>query len=475
MNLMAWSEHFVTGIDTVDAQHRALVDMINEAAPLLATGGDVAKQTVGPLLDKLVRYAATHFKYEERLMQELQLESSYCAQHLQTHTAFVDEVLQMRQQYESGADLSGTDLLHFLTSWLTFHILSEDKRMARQILAVRAGDSPAHAYTTLDAPEGAPQAVYTAALIDLFGLLTQRNRTLADANAEILAAKRDLELRVQERTRDLSASIAQLERTQQQLLQSEKMAAVGQLAAGVAHEINNPIGFVNSNMAALSKYIAQMFKLIEAYENALKAAPPAVLSKLQAVQAEVDMAYLREDVPALLLESKDGLARVKRIVSNLRDYSHVDDARWSPANINAALEYALTMVDNELKYKADVVRELADLPPVVCNVQQLQQVFVNLLVNAAHAIPTHGTVTVRTGTNANHVWIEISDTGAGMSEEVRKRIFEPFFTTRAVGKGTGLGLSVSWEIIQSHQGSIEVTSTPQVGSTFRITLPMQRQ
>jgi signal transduction histidine kinase len=112
---------------------------------------------------------------------------------------------------------------------------------------------------------------------------------------------------------------------------------------------------------------------------------------------------------------------------------------------------------------------------VVCNVQQLQQVFDNLLVNAAHAIPTHGTVTVRTGTNANHVWIEISDTGAGMSEEVRKRIFEPFFTTRAVGKGTGLGLSVSWEIIQSHKGSIEVTSTPQVGSTFRITLPMQRQ
>jgi hemerythrin-like metal-binding protein len=478
MNLMAWSDHFVTGIDAIDAQHRALVDMINEAAPQLATGGEEAMRTLGPLLDKLTHYAATHFKFEERLMQELHLEPAYYAQHVQTHAAFVEEVVQMRQQFESDADLSGSDLLHFLTSWLTFHILSEDKRMAHQIVAVRQGATPENAYAALDAPEGAPQAVYTAALIDLFGLLTQRNRTLADANAQILLAKQDLELRVQERTQDLRETITQLERTQQQLLQSEKMAAVGQLAAGVAHEINNPLGFVNSNMATLSQYIAQLFKLIGAYEKVVAAAPPSVVSTLQSVRNEVDMDYLREDVPALLKESKEGLARVKRIVSDLRDFSHEDDAGWGSSNIEDALEYALNMAANEIKYKADVVKEFGAVGSIVCKVQQLHQVFINLLVNAANAITGRGVITVRAGALADpgddRVWIEISDTGVGMTEEIRKRIFEPFFTTKPVGKGTGLGLSISWEIIQRHHGTIAAQSTPGVGSTFRIELPARQ-
>ena len=211
MNLMAWSDHFVSGIDAVDVQHKALVEMINAAAPHLASGGEEAQHTVGPLLDKLVRYAASHFKFEEDMMQSAQLLPAYFSQHLHTHQTFVDEVIQMRAQYEKGESLSGNDLLHFLTSWLTFHILSEDKHMAQQNLAVRSGQSAEQAFAALDTSKGAPPAVYNAALVDLFSLLTARNHTLTAANEPVRDAKRalqvdnsQLESRVDERTRELA-------------------------------------------------------------------------------------------------------------------------------------------------------------------------------------------------------------------------------------------------------------------------------
>jgi len=493
MNLMAWSTHFETGLAEVDAQHKGLVDLINAAAPHLASGGAEAQQTVGPLLDKLVRYAASHFAYEEKLMQDTQLQSAYTAQHLHGHQSFVEEVLQMRKQYETGQSLDGNDLLHFLTSWLTFHILSEDKHMARQIQAVRSGQSPEQAFAAQDTTIGAPLAVYNGALVDLFSLLTARNRTLTEANAQIReaqgalqAANSQLEQRVAERTQELAQanaalqteqqalleSIARLKQTQAQLLQSEKMAAVGQLAAGVAHEINNPIGFVNSNLGTLATYVEHMLTLLAAYDQIRQGMPAALRSRIEALPAHEELAFIREDAPLLLQESKEGLARVKRIVNDLRDFSHVDTARWEPADLNSALESALNVVGNALKYKADVVKALAPLPPVECIVAQLGQVFVNLLVNAAQSIEGHGTVTLRSGVADQAVWIDISDTGVGMPEETQKRIFEPFYTTKPVGQGTGLGLSISWDIVARHHGTLEVHSQPGQGSRFRMTLPL---
>jgi hemerythrin-like metal-binding protein len=492
MNLMAWSEHFVTGLDAVDAQHKALVDMINRAAPYLASGGEAAQTAVGPLLDKLVAYAASHFQYEENLMQSVQVLPDYFAQHLHTHQTFVAEVLQMRAQYEQGESLNGNDLLHFLTSWLTFHILSEDKHMARQVLAIRGGQSAAQAFDTLDTSKGAPQAVYNAALVDLFSLLTARNHTLSAAYAEVREAKRALEgvnslleSRVQERTSELAETnhtlqaeretlvdtIERLKHTQEQLLQSEKMAAVGQLAAGVAHEINNPIGFVSSNLGSLSSYVQQLLRLLAAYEQTRIQLPAAQRAAIEALPEHTELAYIREDLPELLKECKEGLGRVKRIVGDLRDFSHVDAGSWAPADLNAALESALNVAWNEVKYKAEVVKQFAPLPPVTCIAAQLTQVFVNLLVNAAQAIAQRGTITLRTGVSDQQVWIEIADTGTGMSAQTQKRIFEPFYTTKPVGQGTGLGLSISWEIVARHQGSVEVHSEPGQGSCFRITLP----
>jgi hemerythrin-like metal-binding protein len=493
MNLMAWSEHFVSGIDAVDAQHKALVEMINAAAPHLASGGEDAHRTVGPLLDKLVRYAASHFQYEENLMQQAGVLPAYFTQHQQTHQTFVDEVLQMRAQYEKGESLSGNDLLHFLTSWLTFHILSEDKHMAVQVLAIGRGDTAAKAFEALDTSKGAPQAVYNAALVDLFSLLTARNRTLTDANAQVRdaqhaleAANSQLESRVQARTRELAEtnraleserqaledSIASLQQAQARLLQSEKMAAVGQLAAGVAHEINNPIGFVSSNLGSLTGYVEHMLTLLVAYEKTRPLMPPALRAGIESLPAYAELDYIREDAPELLRECKEGLARVKRIVNDLRDFARVDTADWDSADIHAVLDSALQVAANEIKYKAEVVKEFADLPSVVCNAAQLGQVFVNLLVNAAQAIEGRGTISLRTGTVQEGVWIDISDTGAGMSAETQKRIFEPFYTTKPVGQGTGLGLSISWDIVKRHGGTVEVQSSPGHGTRFRITLPV---
>ena len=367
MNLMAWSAHFVSGIDAVDAQHKALVEMINAAAPHLASGGDDAQSAAGPLLDKLVAYAASHFQFEENLMQQAGVLPSYFAQHQKTHQTFVDEVIQMRTQYEKGQSLSGNDLLHFLTSWLTFHILSEDKHMAVQVLAIRRGDTPAQAFAALDTSKGAPQAVYNAALVDLFSLLTARNRTLALANAQVRDAQRaleaansQLETRVQERTRELAdanraleaerqalvESIARLQQTQARLLQSEKMAAVGQLAAGVAHEINNPIGFVSSNLGTLSTYVEQLLTLLAAYEKTRTLMPAALRASIEGLPAHAELGYIREDAPELLRESKEGLARVKRIVSDLRDFSRADTSEWKRADLQVVLDSALQVVRN---------------------------------------------------------------------------------------------------------------------------------
>ncbi|MBK7415093.1 MAG: ATPase [Dechloromonas sp.] len=245
------------------------------------------------------------------------------------------------------------------------------------------------------------------------------------------------------------------------------MAAIGQLAAGVAHEINNPVGFVNSNLGSLKTYVNQLLTVISAYESN----DPAQITE---ARQKADLDFLREDLPSLLSESQDGLSRVTKIVQDLKDFSRVDQADHQPSDLNAALESTLNVVANEIKYKAEVVRELGDIPLVDCVPAQINQVFMNLLVNAAQAIPERGKIIVRSGLENNHVWFEIEDTGKGMSAEIQQRIFEPFFTTKPVGQGTGLGLSISYDIIvKKHSGRMDVRSKPDQGTCFRLWLPLQ--
>jgi len=268
-----------------------------------------------------------------------------------------------------------------------------------------------------------------------------------------------------------------LEEAHNQLLQSEKMASIGQLAAGIAHELNNPIGFVHSNLGTLESYLRDVMDIIDAYDKALNDSADNEVQKanMAHLRETRDFAYVRDDIVQLLGESKDGLARVRKIVQDLKNFSHVSEQEWQWADLHQGLDSTLNIVWNELKYKCQVVKEYGDLPKVHCLISQLNQVFMNLLVNAGHAIESKGTITIRTACRGNdEVSIEISDTGKGIAPEHLKRIFEPFFTTKPIGKGTGLGLSLSYGIIDRHHGRIEVDSQVGVGSTFRIIIPINQ-
>ncbi|HRP95358.1 MAG TPA: PAS domain S-box protein [Rhodocyclaceae bacterium] len=318
---------------------------------------------------------------------------------------------------------------------------------------------------------------------ELEELVEKRTAELARAKAALeadIAKRQASETELLRRNAELTEVNERLRTTQEQLAQSERLASIGQLAAGVAHEINNPIGYVQSNLGTLENYLQDLFDVVAAFETALSSMPAAdaATAAALALRREKDLDFLKEDVPALMAECKEGITRVRKIVADLKDFSRIDRSHeWEFADLHRGLESTLNIVNNEIKYKADVVREYGALPEVECLPSQLNQVFMNLLVNAAHAIGAErGRITVRTGIDGEgeRVWIEIGDTGCGIAPEVVAHIFDPFFTTKPVGSGTGLGLSLSYGIVQKHGGNIEVASRPGHGTTFRITLPVRQ-
>lgn len=318
----------------------------------------------------------------------------------------------------------------------------------------------------------APSASPTAQLQQALQRLEEDIRKREAAEAELMR-----------RNAELTELNERLSMAQQQLVQSEKLASIGQLAAGVAHEINNPIGYVFSNFETLGSYIARMLDMFKAYEEAeASIAAPEVLERLRAMRAGIDLDYLIEDIPVLMGESREGISRVRKIVQDLKDFSRVDaNQEWQWADLHAGIDSTLNIVSNEVKYKADVLREYGDIPEIECLPSQLNQVFMNLIVNAAHSISgTRGRITIRTGSSGGsddagqRVWVDVADTGGGIASEHLARIFDPFFTTKPIGTGTGLGLSLSYGIIQKHHGKIEVQSEVGKGSRFRITLPVRQ-
>lgn len=264
---------------------------------------------------------------------------------------------------------------------------------------------------------------------------------------------------------------------QAQIIQQEKMASIGQLAAGVAHEINNPMGFITSNLTSLGKYAERLDTYIAALQGSLYACPghPG-MDELDQLRQKLKVDYIISDVNELIKESLDGANRVRRIVQDLKSFSRLDQAELTHANLNECLETTINIAWNELKYIATLEREFGDIPQISCNPQQLNQVFLNLLVNAAQAMEQQGVITVRTWAEADHVCVSVSDTGKGMPKEVQDRVFEPFYTTKSAGKGTGLGLSISADIIRNkHHGEISVASEPGKGTTFTVRLPVENE
>jgi len=294
---------------------------------------------------------------------------------------------------------------------------------------------------------------------------------------EVLFTKLQAKMQELQRTiADHQKSEESLKTMQAQIIQQEKMASIGQLAAGVAHEINNPMGFITSNLNSLGKYAERLDTYIAALQQSLYGCPhhPG-LDELDRLRQKLKVDYIISDVTQLVAESLDGANRVRRIVQDLKSFSRLDQAESSRINLNECLDTTINIAWNELKYIATLEREFGELPMIVCNPQQLNQVFLNLLVNAAQAMDKPGIITVRTWAEPGWVCVAVGDTGKGMTEEVRNRLFEPFFTTKAAGSGTGLGLSISADIVRKHHGDIQVVSEPGKGSTFTVRLPVETE
>lgn len=250
-----------------------------------------------------------------------------------------------------------------------------------------------------------------------------------------------------------------LKKMRTQLQHADKMVSIGQLAAGVAHEINSPINFVKTNTKTLSEYFSQFIDFIDQID----------------VKPD-DYSFIKEDSAQLVEESLDGIKRVVDIVDNLKNFSRVGDMDWSECDVHDGIESTLKIVHNEIKYKADLVKNFGNIPKITAVASQLNQVFMNMLVNASHAIDEKGEITITTSQpTSDHIMISFSDTGSGIEKSKIDQIFDPFFTTKPVGKGTGLGLSLSYNIINKHGGKIEVESEVGKGTTFNITLPIKRK
>ncbi|OOZ40710.1 hypothetical protein BOW53_06795 [Solemya pervernicosa gill symbiont] len=291
-----------------------------------------------------------------------------------------------------------------------------------------------------------------------------------------------LEAEVTNRTNKLQASHSELEhthnelkQTQQKMVHSEKMAAIGQLSAGVAHEINNPVGYINSNLNTLESYIKDLMCLLSSYEHIEKLLPEnhVAVEELLALKREIDLGYLSKDIAEIIKDCQHGAERVKEIVRDLKDFAHPDMDDWQWANLHSGIDSTINVVWNELKYKVEVIKEYGDVPNIECLPSQLNQVWMNLLVNASHAIEERGVIIVRTGmVDEERLYVEMEDDGSGMDPAYVDKIFDPFFTTKPLGKGTGLGLSIAFGIIEKHRGSVGVDSELGRGTCFRIELPI---
>lgn len=280
---------------------------------------------------------------------------------------------------------------------------------------------------------------------------------------------------------DLAETHGSLQSTRDQLLQSEKLAAIGQLAAGVAHELNNPLGFVSSNLEILCEYWDKTREILDLFREYSRRPSTASLEEKERILEEIDrksalddLDFMMQDAKNIHAESVEGLERMRRIVMDLKTFSRDDRSGRSLEDVGGIMESILGIVHNEMKYKADLVKEYTPhLPAILCNKQQIGQVFINILLNAVQAIKEKGRITISIYRDETMIKVDIADTGIGIPLENMKRIFDPFFSTKEVGQGTGLGLGISYDIVHKHGGKIDVKSQVGVGTVFTISLPIK--
>jgi signal transduction histidine kinase len=299
--------------------------------------------------------------------------------------------------------------------------------------------------------------------------LLETNRSLSASEQRYRELAGTLEIKVRERTEELSRAMARL-------VQQEKMASVGQLAAGVAHEINNPLAFVTSNLRTLKKYTERFLDIIARYQRVFEQGGVAQQDRddLRKHRVSLRLDAISEDVGDLLRQTLEGTERVRKIVSDLKGFSHVDEEGEAPADMNREIDRTLSVMRHEIPAGAEIVREFSPLPVIPCRPGAFNQLFLGLVRNALQARQEGLRLTLRTGVSGDRIRIAFADNGPGVPADLRTRIFEPFFTTRDVGKGKGLGLTVAYDIVTAHGGTIDVEDTPGGGATFVLQLPFRR-
>lgn len=321
----------------------------------------------------------------------------------------------------------------------------------------------------------------------LGSVIADRTRWLNENNIKLqseIDKRNHVEKKLRASKNKLQSTIKQLKHTQAQIIQTEKMASIGQLAAGVAHEINNPTAFVSSNLYSMAQYQTEMSQLLDLYEaitellipkqnqSDLPAPVKTAIMNVQQFADKIDLPFIREDFSELIKESREGTERIKKIVEDLKDFAHPGVLERQETDINKGLDAAINVVWNEIKYNTELEKDYGELPQVWCYSQQINQVFMNLLINASQSIDSNGKIYIRTRQQNGHVIVQVCDNGCGIPKEIQSQIFDPFFTTKEVGKGTGLGLSTTFNIIEKHNGSIEVNSKEGEGTSFTICLPI---
>lgn len=420
-------------------------------------------------LDSLVKQAEQQEKLEIKKVKEIQAKyliiywsvmAIICAMAIGQYQLILRPIIRgMKNLQQGAATLGSGDLTYRLK------LQTDDELAELAIQFNRMGEQLAELYNSLE-------------------------QKVAERTAELSEANRHLQTEIRDREQvqaELQDALKNLQKTQAQLVQTEKMSGLGQMVAGVAHEINNPVSFIYSNIAPAKEYIRDLFCLLQLYQTEYPERSEAIESEIEAI----DLNFILEDLPNLLNSMQSGAERISEIVKSLRTFARLQEAEVKSINLHESVESTLIILKNRFKAQGNrpeiqLIKEYGDLPPVECYAGQLNQVFMNLLNNAIDAFemaPGQETkffsspiVHIRSQvSDYNHVEILISDNGCGMSESVRQKIFDPFFTTKPVGKGTGLGLSTSYQIIvDQHGGDLQCVSTPGEGTKFTIKIPIKR-
>ncbi len=458
MQAFTWSPLFETGLADVDAQHRRLVELVNQLGEDANSGSpEKIDQTIGALAE----YTVYHFQCEEAIMTTDGVAVTYSDRHRETHRRFVAQVVDWIERRKAGEAISLNQLLEFLANWLVFHILGDDQSLGRQVLAIRAGTPAQTAYDQDRTSDDPRTDILLGALRRLYAGLVARNEELIAAQGSLSALNMTLEQRVVDRTAELVDANTRLKEEQEKVLEAEKMASLGRMVAGFAHEVNTPVGVAVGAASQSQELVAELGALLsqdEVTEEQLRSR----LAMLDEV-AELTLSNLRR--------AADMVQRFKRTaVDQTSEHERDYDLAEVIEDVQRSLQNAFK--NTPIKLVVDCAEGLSLYGPAGTLVQLLTNLMQNSRMHAFADGKRPGTISIRAGIDGDRVKIDFSDDGAGMSDETLQHIFEPFYTTRRGSGGSGLGLYITYNLVtQGLQGSIHCVSSPDAGTRFHIEFP----